>query len=47
VAAYAERVLVMHDGGIIDEVALPHRRGAGTGVPDPALLVKRLGKLNL
>jgi putative ABC transport system ATP-binding protein len=47
VAAYAERVLVMHDGGILDEVALPHRRGDAAGVPDPALLVKRLGKLNL
>jgi putative ABC transport system ATP-binding protein len=47
VAAYADRVLIMHDGELIDEVALPRRRGEPAGPPDPARLVARLGKLQL
>jgi putative ABC transport system ATP-binding protein len=46
VAAYAERVLVMRDGEIVDEVHLTQAEELGT----PAavqLLVERLGKLDL
>ena len=46
VAAHADRVLVMRDGEIVDEVRLTH--GAEPGAPAAVgILVKRLGKLDL
>ena len=47
VAAYADRVLIMRDGEVIDDVTLPHTGQAPDAIPDPALLVARLAKLNL
>ena len=47
VAAYADRVLVMRDGAIIDEVLLAHSRAAGDERPDPGPLVQRLAELHL
>ena len=46
VAAYADRVMLMRDGTIVDEVPLK-RRGADDEPADPAPLVLRLNKLNL
>jgi putative ABC transport system ATP-binding protein len=46
VAAYADRVLVMRDGEIVDEVRLTHDGEAG-GPAAVSLLVARLGKLDL
>ncbi len=46
VAAHADRVLVMRDGQIVDEVTLPHGDSAGTPAA-VGLLVERLGKLDL
>jgi putative ABC transport system ATP-binding protein len=45
VAAYADRVLVMRDGQIVDEVELAHDDSAG--LPDPAPLIARLSTLDL
>jgi putative ABC transport system ATP-binding protein len=47
VAAYADRVLIMRDGSIIDEVTLLHPPAATDEHPDPAPLVRRLAELNL
>ncbi|MFN2582167.1 MAG: ABC transporter ATP-binding protein [Candidatus Dormibacteria bacterium] len=47
VAAYADRVLIMRDGAITDEVPMPRRRIAVDAAPDPAPLVARLDKLQL
>jgi putative ABC transport system ATP-binding protein len=47
VAAYADRVLIMRDGEVIDEVALDHSGQEADTVPDPADLVARLVKLHL
>jgi putative ABC transport system ATP-binding protein len=47
VAAYADRVLIMRDGAIVDRVDLEHREASPDAHPDPAPLVKRLAKLNL
>ncbi|MBV8196187.1 MAG: ABC transporter ATP-binding protein [Candidatus Dormibacteraeota bacterium] len=47
VAAYADRVLVMSDGTIVDEVTLEHRPSRPDAIPDPAALVARLSKLHL
>jgi putative ABC transport system ATP-binding protein len=47
VAAYADRVLIMRDGEVVDDVSLPHATQAPDATPDPALLVARLAKLNL
>ncbi len=47
VAAYADRVLIMRDGCIVDEVALVHPPAALDERPDPAPLVRRLSELNL
>jgi putative ABC transport system ATP-binding protein len=46
VAAHADRVLVMRDGDIVDEVALAHEQDAGTPAA-VSVLVERLGKLDL
>jgi putative ABC transport system ATP-binding protein len=46
VAAHADRVLVMRDGEIVDEVALAHADDAGTPAA-VGVLVERLGKLDL
>ncbi len=46
VAAHADRVLVMRDGQIVDEVALSHGEDAGTPAA-VGVLVERLGKLDL
>jgi putative ABC transport system ATP-binding protein len=46
VAAHADRVLVMRDGEIVDEVRLAHGDEAGTPAA-VAVLVERLGKLDL
>jgi putative ABC transport system ATP-binding protein len=45
-AAWADRVLVMRDGAVVDEVVLGRRDDAGAG-PDPAPLVARLVQLGL
>ncbi len=46
VAAHADRVLVMRDGEIVDEVRLPH--GDESGAPAAVgILVERLSKLDL
>jgi putative ABC transport system ATP-binding protein len=47
VAAYADRVLIMRDGEVIDDVALSHAGQAPDTMPDPAILVGRLAKLDL
>ncbi|HEY8673575.1 MAG TPA: ABC transporter ATP-binding protein [Candidatus Dormibacteraeota bacterium] len=47
VAAYADRVLIMRDGEVIDDVSLSHAGQAPDATPDPAPLVARLAKLNL
>lgn len=47
VAAYADRVLIMRDGSIVDEVQLEHSARAADEHPDPAQLVTRLAELNL
>ena len=47
VAAYADRVLVMRDGAIIDDVPMKHRPTAPEAIPDPGALVARLNKLSL
>jgi putative ABC transport system ATP-binding protein len=47
VAAYADRVLIMRDGAIVDHVNLERRKASQDSHPDPAPLVKRLAKLNL
>jgi putative ABC transport system ATP-binding protein len=46
VAAHADRVLVMRDGEIVDEVRLTHGDEAGTPAA-VGILVERLGKLDL
>jgi putative ABC transport system ATP-binding protein len=47
VAAYADRVLIMRDGEVIDDVALSHAGQAPDAMPDPSVLVGRLAKLEL
>ena len=47
VAAYADRVLIMRDGKIVDEITLPHPRADENGHPDATPLVQRLTELNL
>jgi len=47
VAGYADRVLVMRDGAIIEEVALERREEDGVILPNTAPLVDRLNVLNL
>ena len=45
-ASYADRVLVMRDGQVVDEVALEHA-GDGESAPDARPLIARLGELGL
>ncbi|HEX6537957.1 MAG TPA: ABC transporter ATP-binding protein [Candidatus Dormibacteraeota bacterium] len=47
VAAYADRVLIMSDGQIVDEVHLTHSPAADEAIPDPAPLLSRLRALGL
>jgi putative ABC transport system ATP-binding protein len=47
VAAYADRVLIMRDGEVIDDVALSHAGQAPDAMPDPSILVSRLAQLQL
>jgi len=47
VAAYADRVLIMRDGEVIDDIALSHAGQAPDAMPDPSTLVSRLAKLEL
>ena len=47
VAAYADRILIMRDGEVVDDVTLSHDGQAPDTIPDPALLVARLAKLGL
>jgi ABC-type lipoprotein export system ATPase subunit len=47
IAAYAERVLIMSDGQIVDEVRLTHMPATDEAIPDPAPLVARLRALGL
>jgi len=47
VAAYADRVLIMRDGQVVDDVALNHDGRNADAPPDPAPLVTRLAKLDL
>ncbi|MFZ0130546.1 MAG: ABC transporter ATP-binding protein [Candidatus Dormiibacterota bacterium] len=47
VAAYADRVLIMRDGEVVDDVALSHAGQAPDTIPDPSVLVGRLAKLDL
>ncbi len=48
VAAYADRVLVMKDGAIIEEISLPHAEDEDwDGYPDTSELVARLSRLDL
>ena len=47
VAAYADRVLIMRDGSIVDEVTLEHPSEPLDEHPDPTPLVKRLTELHL
>jgi putative ABC transport system ATP-binding protein len=47
VAAYADRVLIMRDGVIVDDVLLSHAGETPDAIPDPGILVARLGKLDL
>jgi putative ABC transport system ATP-binding protein len=46
-AAYADRVLVMCDGVVVDEVCLEHPAGGPDGAPDARPLIERLGALGL
>jgi ABC-type lipoprotein export system ATPase subunit len=46
VAAHADRVLVMRDGQVVDEVTLSRGEDAGTAAA-VGVLVERLGKLDL
>jgi putative ABC transport system ATP-binding protein len=45
VAAYADRVRLMRDGAVVDEVTLPRAPLAPGERPDPAPLMERLGAL--
>jgi putative ABC transport system ATP-binding protein len=47
VAAYADRVLIMRDGAVVDDVALSHAAQVADALPDPGVLVARLAKLDL
>jgi putative ABC transport system ATP-binding protein len=47
VAAYADRVLIMRDGAVVDDVMLGHERQALDAIPDPGVLIARLAKLDL
>jgi ABC-type lipoprotein export system ATPase subunit len=47
VAAYAQRVLIMSDGEIVDEVRLTHMPSTDESIPDPAPLIARLRALGL
>ena len=47
VAAYADRVLIMRDGVVVDDVALSHAGQAPDEMPAPTTLVARLAKLQL
>ena len=47
VAAYADRVLIMRDGEVVDDVALSHAGQASDAMPDPSILVSRLAQLQL
>jgi putative ABC transport system ATP-binding protein len=47
VAAYADRVLIMRDGEVIDDVKLSHAGQAPDAMPDPSILVSRLAQLQL
>ncbi|GAC1345620.1 MAG: ABC transporter ATP-binding protein [Candidatus Dormibacteria bacterium] len=47
VAAYADRVMVMRDGRIIDEVRLERREEDGVILPNTGPLVTRLNELSL
>ncbi len=47
VAAYADRVLVMRDGAVVDEVTLSHEGQVPDAIPDAGVLVARLAKLDL
>jgi putative ABC transport system ATP-binding protein len=47
VAAYADRVLIMRDGEVVDDVPVAHDGQALDAIPDPAILVGRLTKLGL
>ena len=47
VAAYADRVLIMRAGEVVDDVALSHAGQAPDEIPDPSILVARLAKLGL
>ncbi|MGH7687079.1 MAG: ABC transporter ATP-binding protein [Candidatus Dormibacteria bacterium] len=47
VAAFADRVLIMSDGEIVDEVRLEHPTPTDESIPDPAPLVARLRALGL
>jgi putative ABC transport system ATP-binding protein len=47
VAAYADRVMVMRDGEIIDEVALERQEAYGAYVPSIGPLIERLNQLHL
>ncbi len=47
VAAYTDRVLIMRDGEVVDDVALGHEGQAADAIPDPSILVARLAKLGL
>jgi putative ABC transport system ATP-binding protein len=47
VAAYADRVLIMRDGKVIDDVAISHAGQAPDAMPDPSILVSRLAQLQL
>jgi putative ABC transport system ATP-binding protein len=47
VAAYADRVLIMRDGAVVDEVMLSHAGQVIDAIPDPGVLVARLAKLDL
>jgi putative ABC transport system ATP-binding protein len=47
VAAYADRVLVMRDGQVVDDVRLSHTGATPDAIPDSGVLVARLAKLDL
>jgi len=47
VAAYADRVLLMRDGAIVDEVVLHHDDASAEERPDPGPLMERLAGLRL
>jgi putative ABC transport system ATP-binding protein len=46
-AAHADRVLVMRDGSVVDEVCLDHRDRDLTTAPDARALIERLEALGL